>query len=127
MKKILTLALSFLSLLVLYQARPAFAEDTNHRLCRLALEEVRKTQAIMERAAPVIRACENDSAKMLFGRALRSQAEARATLRNHRCLAALHYTARARRLTFAALKLCGDNSGDSAAPVPYDTVERLKD
>jgi len=127
MKKILMLTLSFLALAAVQYATTAWAEDENQRACRTALEEVKKTGAIMERAAPIIRQCEKDSAKVLFGRALRLQAAAREALSNRRCLEALRLTAGARRHTFAALKLCGDNSGDTSAPLPDDLGHMLKD
>ncbi len=127
MKKVLILTLSVLALAAVQYAKTAWAEGENQGTCRQALEEVKKTGAIMERAAPIIRQCEKDSAKVLFGRALRLQAAAREALSNRHCLEALRLTAGARRHTFAALKLCGDNSGDSSAPIPDASELMLKD
>ena len=119
MKKILNLGWMALALLAMPLAKTAIAEDAGTGPCRDALQEVQKTQAVMERAAPVIRNCASDTAKALFARALRAQTEAREALRNRNCRAALELTIRARRLTFAALKLCGKGDNDAGLePAP---------
>lgn len=122
MKKVLLLTLSFLILGGIPAARVARADDAGARLCRQATEEVRKTQGLMERAAPKIRACANDSARAFFARALRVQSAAREALSNRRCRLALELTLTARRLTIAALKFCGDTSPDATMPTPDEPI-----
>lgn len=122
MKKVLLLTLSFLILGGIQAARVARADDAGARLCRQAAGEVRKTQGLMERAAPKIRACANDSAQALFARARHAQASAREALSNRRCRLALELTFTARRLTIAALKLCGDTSPDVTMPAPDEPI-----
>jgi len=118
MRKVLLLTLALLVLGGIQAARVARADDADHRFCQQATEEIRQTQVLMERAAPKIRACANDSAKALFARALRAQSAAREALSNRRCRLALRFTFTARRLTIAALKLCGDHSEDALEPAP---------
>ncbi len=118
MRKFFIPMLAFLALLTLPLAEPVLADDANSGPCREVLEEVKKTQAIMERAAPVIRNCAGDSAKALFARARHVQGEARQALQSRECRKALELTLRARRAAFAALRLCGDNSAESADPLP---------
>jgi hypothetical protein len=122
MKKVLLLTLSFLLLGGLQAVRTVKADEADARLCRQATEEVKKTQMLMERAAPKIRACANDSSKAFFARALRTQSTAREALGNRRCRLALELTIAARRLTIAALKLCGDTSPDEAMPTPDEPI-----
>ncbi len=122
MRKVFLLTLSFLVFGGIQAARVTRADDAGARLCRQAAEETRKTQGLMERAAPKIRACANDSAKAFFARALRAQSAAREALSNRRCRAALEFTITARRLTIAALKLCGDRGPDVTMPTPDEPV-----
>lgn len=122
MKKVLLLTLAFLLLGGIQAARMAKADDAEARLCRQAAEEVKKTQLLMERAAPKIRGCANDSAQALFARARHAQAAAREALSNRRCRAAWHSTITARRLTIAALKLCGGSGPEEAMPIPDEPV-----
>ncbi|MCI0405475.1 MAG: hypothetical protein L0Z48_07620 [candidate division Zixibacteria bacterium] len=119
MKKVLFLTLSFLLLGGIQAARIARAGDDEVRLCRQAAEEVKKTQEFMERAAPRILACADDSAKALFARARHAQAAAREALSNRRCKAALELTQKARRLTLIALKRCGDTNSE---PIPDEPI-----
>ena len=122
MKKALLLTLSFLLLGGMQAVRTVKADEAEARLCRQAAEEVKKTHGLMERAAPRILACANDSAKAFFARARHAQAAAREALGNRRCRAALEFTSRARRLTIGALKLCGDTSPDATMPTPKDPI-----
>ena len=74
MKKALPLTLAVLFLGGIGAARMAWADDAEARLCRQAVEEVKKTQEFMQRAAPRILACADDSAKAIFARARHTQA-----------------------------------------------------
>ncbi|HLG93370.1 MAG TPA: hypothetical protein VI546_00875 [candidate division Zixibacteria bacterium] len=122
MKKALPLTLAVLFLGGIGAARMAWADDAEARLCRQAVEEVKKTQEFMQRAAPRILACADDSAKAIFARARHTQAAAREALSNRRCLAALELTQKARRLTLIALKRCGDSSPDATMPAPDEPI-----
>ncbi len=119
MRKVLLLTLALLVLGSIQAARWAKADDADARLCLQAAEEVKKTQEFMQRAAPKILACADDSAKALFARARHVQAAAREALSNRRCLAALELTQKARRLTLIALKRCGDTSLE---PTPKEPI-----
>lgn len=118
MRKFFILTLAFLALLALPTVEPVLADDANSGPCRKALQEVHKTQAVLERAAPVIRNCASDSAKALFARARRAQGEAREALQSRECRKAVELTIRARRAAFAALKLCGDNTSEGVEALP---------
>ncbi|MGH8004097.1 MAG: hypothetical protein ACRECJ_05185 [Limisphaerales bacterium] len=122
MKKILFMTLALLLLGGMQAVQITRADDADLRLCRQAAEEVKKTQEFMQRAAPRILACTDDSAKAIFARARHAQAAAREALSNHRCLAALDLTQKARRLTLIALKRCGDTSPDATMPAPDEPI-----
>lgn len=122
MKKVLLLTLAFLLLGGIQAVRTVKADEGEARLCRQAAEEVKKTQEFMQRAAPRILTCADDSAKAIFARARHAQAAAREALSNRRCLAALELTQKARRLTLIALKRCGDTGPGATMPTPEDPI-----
>jgi hypothetical protein len=118
MRKFFILTLAALALWVFPLAGSALADDAGSGPCREALEEVQKTQKVLERAAPVIRDCANDSAKSLFSRARHAQGEAREALQSRQCRRAVELTLRARRAAFVALRLCGDNTSEGVEALP---------
>lgn len=91
-------------------------------VCKQALEEVQKTNQMLQRAAPVIRDCPNDTAKFLFRRAVQVQGAAIMALRSRHCVLALDLTTHARRVALKALSFCGP-PGEALPPSGADPGE----
>ena len=91
-------------------------------VCKQALEEAQKANQLLQRAAPVIRDCPNDTAKFLFRRAVQVQGVAITALRNRHCVLALELTGHARRVALKALSFCGP-PGEALPPSGADPGE----